>query len=187
MNKTILMLIIAFMPSLAHASLGLHCPPRYVADMRRETVRWWPEGPNHTWLCAQAYQESGWNDHATSSVGAAGLLQFMPATWHQAQVALHLGLVPPTAATPAIAAGAWYMGTLKHMFRRDRGVLDGHDLALASYNAGPGTILKAQEKCHEARLWGDIIACLPAVSGASNARQTSDYVSHIHHWQGILQ
>ena len=187
MRRLILLIVSALaFPSAASASI-LHCPSRYVADMRRETGRWWPAGPGYTWLCAQAYQESGWNGDARSSVGAAGLMQFMPGTWSNARAALHFGLLPPTAEAPAIAAGAWYMASLKSIFHRDRAVLDAHDLALASYNAGPGNVLKAQKHCDDASLWADISPCLAAITGRANAQQTTGYVAHIHHWQEILQ
>lgn len=166
---------------------ALTCPPRYAAPMRREALRWWPEGPDFLWLCAQAYQESGWNPLARSGAGAAGLMQFMPGTWRQAEAALHLGLIPPTLEAPAITAGAWYMATLKARFQADRDILDAHDLALASYNAGPGNIEKAARRCDDARLWRDTVPCLASVTGHANAHQTSDYVARIHHWREILQ
>ncbi|GAA4964467.1 hypothetical protein GCM10023225_04460 [Kineococcus glutinatus] len=34
-----------------------------------------------TWLAAEVQAESGWDPHASSPAGAAGLLQAMPATW----------------------------------------------------------------------------------------------------------
>ncbi|NAZ85845.1 lytic transglycosylase domain-containing protein [Kineococcus indalonis] len=37
-----------------------------------------------TWLAAEVQAESGWDPHAFSSAGAAGLLQAMPATWSAA-------------------------------------------------------------------------------------------------------
>lgn len=62
---------------------------------------------------------------------------------------------------------------------RSRTALEKQRLALASYNAGLGSILSAQRNCSEALLWDSIAPCLPAATGAANAKQTIDYVARI--------
>jgi hypothetical protein len=66
---------------------------------------------------------------------------------------------------------------------RDRSVFEAHRLGLASYNAGAGSILEAQARCGDARLWPGISLCLPDVTGTANARQTTDYTRLIGRWR----
>jgi hypothetical protein len=77
-------------------------------------------------LAAVARTESGFNSSAVSPAGATGLMQFMPAT------AQGLGV---DAADPASAidGAARYLSSLTQQFGST-------ELALAAYNAGPGTV-----------------------------------------------
>jgi len=65
--------------------------------------------------------ESGGNENLTSQVGARGYFQVMPATFR------HLGV------RTNVEAGIKYYSQMLQMFGRE-------DLALAAYNAGPGTV-----------------------------------------------
>jgi hypothetical protein len=80
-------------------------------------------------LAAVAKVESGYNPNATSSAGATGLMQFMPAT------ARGMGIDPSDPAQ-AIDGAARY---LKGQMNRFGSV----ELALAAYNAGPGAVVRA--------------------------------------------
>ena len=77
-------------------------------------------------LAAMANQESGFDSQAVSPAGAQGLMQFMPAT------AKGLG-VNPLDPNSAIDGAARYLSSLTKQFGST-------DLALAAYNAGPGTV-----------------------------------------------
>ena len=79
-------------------------------------------------LAAMAKQESGFNSQAVSPAGAQGLMQFMPAT----AKGLGVNALDPTS---AIDGAARYLSTLTKQFGST-------DLALAAYNAGPGTVSK---------------------------------------------
>ncbi|MCZ2817821.1 transglycosylase SLT domain-containing protein [Modestobacter sp. VKM Ac-2984] len=77
-------------------------------------------------LAAVAKTESGFNTSARSSAGATGLMQFMPAT------AKGLG-VDATDPASSIDGAARYLSSLTKQFGST-------ELALAAYNAGPGTV-----------------------------------------------
>jgi hypothetical protein len=79
-------------------------------------------------LAAVASQESGFNSGAVSPAGAQGLMQFMPAT------ARGLG-VNPLDPVSAVDGAARYLGQLTAQFGST-------PLALAAYNAGPGSVAK---------------------------------------------
>jgi peptidoglycan DL-endopeptidase CwlO len=83
-------------------------------------------GVDASLLAAVASQESGFNSSAVSPAGAQGLMQFMPAT------AAGLG-VNPLDPGSAIDGAARYLSSLKKQFGST-------ELALAAYNAGPGTV-----------------------------------------------
>jgi peptidoglycan DL-endopeptidase CwlO len=77
-------------------------------------------------LAAVAKRESGFDSRAVSPAGAQGLMQFMPAT------ARGLG-VNPLDPTSAVDGAARYLKDLTQQFGST-------SLALAAYNAGPGTV-----------------------------------------------
>ncbi|TFV78539.1 lytic transglycosylase [Blastococcus sp. CT_GayMR19] len=77
-------------------------------------------------LAAVAQQESNFNASAASPAGAQGLMQFMPAT----AAGLGVNALDPGS---AIDGAAKYLGSLTKQFGST-------ELALAAYNAGPGTV-----------------------------------------------
>jgi soluble lytic murein transglycosylase-like protein len=83
-------------------------------------------GVDASLLAAMASQESGFDSQAVSGSGAQGLMQFMPAT------AAGMGVNPLDPAS-AIDGAARYLSSLKHEFGST-------ELALAAYNADPGTV-----------------------------------------------
>ncbi len=83
-------------------------------------------GVDASLLAAVASTESNFNPGAVSPAGAQGLMQFMPAT------AAGLGVSPLDPAS-AVDGAARYLKSLTQQFGST-------DLALAAYNAGPGTV-----------------------------------------------
>jgi len=128
-------------------------------------------------LKAQCWQESRFIEAAVSPVGAMGLCQFMPGTW--ADVTRQLNIEGSAFAPDlSIDAAAYYMGQLRRQWSSPRPEFDRHSLAMASYNAGLGNLLKAQQQCDMATTYACIAGCLPDVTGR-HSKETLDYVVKI--------
>lgn len=166
----------------AYALSPAHSFPDKYDDQIKQSVRKWWIGPEWQWWKAQLWQESRFDPCAVSPVGAKGLAQFMPATWAEVSQQMDLGDVPATHARHAIDAGAYYMARLSKQWSSPRPTLERHYLAMASYNAGLGNILKAQRFCEGALLWGEISPCLEKVTG-QHSRETLGYVRLIRKWR----
>ena len=137
------------------------------------------------WAKAQLVAESRLDTQATSPVGAMGLGQFMPDTW--TQVSKELGFpvgVKAYASSYNIQAHAYYMQYLRGQFKKPRPEVDRHSLALASYNAGLGNILKAQAKGGNSLLYAPMAKALPQVTG-KHSIETTTYVKRIWEYVGI--
>ncbi len=76
--------------------------------------------------------ESNYNPYAVSSAGAQGLMQLMPKTAKQ------LGVKDSFDPRQNIEAGVKYLKQLKDQYQDDK-------LALAAYNAGPGSVQKYKD------------------------------------------
>jgi len=159
---------------------------QYDESIQSSVKRYWAGYPDWKWWKAQLYQESLLEPTARSHVGAEGIAQFMPATWRQVSKQMGYRSISPRDAKYAIAAGAFYMAQLKRSWKAKRPEMDRHFLAAASYNAGMGNILHAQDRCGNKSLYKEIIACLPQVTGR-HSRETITYVERIQKWYHILE
>lgn len=156
----------------------------YDEELQRSAATWLPGVPWQL-LKAQMWQESRFDTNAKSPVGAAGVAQFMPATW--AHVAAQLGYqgVSPHVAEPAIMAAGYYMMTLRKFWKHMPDWAQ-HNHAMASYNAGPGNIQKAWTRCNKQPDWSQTVICLESVTGHHH-KETTQYVERIWYWYGMLQ
>lgn len=127
---------------------------------------------------AQLAAESAIDPSAVSPVGAAGLAQFMPATWREVTAAMGWQAVSPFDVRYAIEGGAFYLARMIRFWTAPRPVEDRWRLGQASYNAGAGNILKAQRACGGPALYAAIVACLPQITGR-HAAETLAYVPRI--------
>lgn len=87
-------------------------------------------GLDSDFVKAVVKQESGFNEHATSRCGAAGLMQLMPGT------AKSLGVVDRYDAEDNIKGGTKMLANLLKTYGGNK------ELALAAYNAGGGAVKK---------------------------------------------
>lgn len=163
---------------LSASSWALSFPDDWDEDFRDATVVFLPIGIDYRMLKAQCFQESLLQPLAVSHVGAFGLCQFMPGT--AAEVGQAIGATPQDFWLPevSIRAAGYYMGRLHRTWKAPRPLMDRHMLAMASYNAGAGHIIKAQKLCGGPNLYPDIIACLPQVTGR-HSEETMTYVERI--------
>lgn len=131
-------------------------------------------GPRWVDRAAQVKAESLFRAGVTAPDGGMGLAQFMPATWSWAQaqgwVARGASAYEPTA---AITAQHAYMTWLES---RTGGRLDP---ALGAYNAGLGSVRKAQLLAAQLGLQGQAawLQALPRVTGERNASITRGYLT----------
>jgi hypothetical protein len=139
-------------------------------------------GPRWVDRAAQVQAESGFNASAQSWIinkqgvrvpCAYGPAQFTMPTWK-------VWAKPPTSdphdPSYAIPAQHSYMSFLEAKCGGD------FDASCGSYNAGLGSILKAQRLANSLGLPGEqgwLYQALPRVTGPSNAQQTQGYVKHI--------
>ena len=166
-------------------SSALSFPDSYDSQIKKAAETYLP-GIDWRLLKAQYYQESRLNKNAISHAGAAGIAQFMPATWAEVSRQLGLGTVSPHLTEPSIQAGAYYMQKMRLVWTSKRPDADRHSLALASYNAGAGNIIKAQKFCKNALLYAEIISCLQVVTG-HHSNETKTYVRRIwEYWHQMI-
>lgn len=180
-------LLMASLMGCSMAQAGTVFPARYDREIAKAVETYWPDYPFPVSLKAQYFQESRLDPAAVSPVGAAGLAQIMPGTWEDLRRQMRLG---PTASPHdeiAIQAGAYYMAKLRRAWSAPRPVDGRQVLAQASYNAGMGNVIAAQRACGEPRDWADIAPCLPAVTGARHAAETTGYVRAIAKWRAMME
>lgn len=104
-------------------------------------------------IAGQITQESGWNPSVKSYVGAAGLMQFMPATSTWASTAGNLGRSDPLNPLWSIRAGIWYDRWLYDRVRFATTDCDKWLFALSSYNGGEGWTRKRQARSSAPGEW----------------------------------
>lgn len=179
------------LPAAALILLLASCSPSYAASKAdicavitahdehfQSAAKRYMSGYDWRYLKAQSCQESLIKATAKSPVGAYGFMQFMPATWRDMQRQLKVPPLMRASAREQIQAGAFYMGQLIASWASKRTAEDRLYLALASYNAGIGNLLKAQKACGGCSDYQGIISRLVKVTG-HHSKETIGYVVSI--------
>jgi len=129
-------------------------------------------------LVAQGYQESGLDQKIRSPVGAIGVMQVMPATAKDKNVA-----IPNIQqAEPNIHAGVKYLRFLVNQYFDEPGIdrMNRHLFAFAAYNAGPNRIQRLRQQAASQGLdpnkWFNNVELVVA---QQVGRETVQYVSNI--------
>lgn len=167
-------------PSLAQRGPG-ESNERYDTLFKKYSKRYF--GPAFDWRIfkAQAMAESNLSATATSGVGARGIMQLMPTTFREIQTRN-----PELACIDHpewnIAAGISYDRFLWKLWTDHPTPADRRNFMLGSYNAGRGTLLRAQAAAREKRLdfcaWRSIAEVAPSVRGW-RYRETLAYITKI--------
>ena len=130
-------------------------------------------------LVAQAYQESGLDQDAVSTVGAVGFMQLMPSTAADPNV----GIPDITRLEDNIHAGAKYLRFLleRYFSGAELDPLNEHFFAFAAYNAGPARVARLRAEAAEAGLDPDTwFRNVEHVAARRIGRETVQYVSNIY-------
>lgn len=104
-------------------------------------------------------------------------MQIMPGTWRDLEEELGI-TASPFNEQVNIRFGLHYMRKMVKFWKAPRTEHERLELAQASYNAGPGNILKAQQRCENKNTWPLISPCLVQVTG-THSSETLNYVKRI--------
>lgn len=143
----------------------------------KKSAETWLIGVDWRLWRSQIQQESAFNCNATSPVGAMGCAQIMPGTMRD--ISKQSGIMGnPYDPEIGINAGAFYMSRMRAVFKAERPEAEKHNLAMASYNAGVGNVVKAQALAGNPKEWQPVADKLHLVTG-KHSKETIDYVAKI--------
>ena len=117
---------------------------KYDRFFQEAVFLYYPKGHKYDWCLekSKCTVESGLDPNAESGAGAKGNCQIMDATWKQLDKGHGRS---PFSARWNIMYSSIYMSSMFHFWITERPWPCRVDLALASYNAGAGSILKTQK------------------------------------------
>lgn len=179
----LLLLLAAPVPAASQRAFGSSSRDAQQFDetFRKYTKRYFGVGYDWQVFKAQAMAESQLDPEAHNHTGARGLMQLMPSTFRQIQTQN-----PDFASIDDpewnIAAGIQYDRTLWSLWNDHEADLDRRSFMFASYNAGRGTILRAQAMARKDSLdqlkWASIETVAPRVERWRH-QETLGYVRKI--------
>lgn len=135
----------------------------------------WP----HMLLIALAFQESGLDQRKRSKAGAIGIMQVLPRTARDRNVAIeHIEILENN-----IHAGAKYLRFIKSRYFSDDSMdeLNSNLFAIAAYNAGPARVAKLRQEAASKGLDPDVwFNNVEVVASLRIGRETVQYVGNIY-------
>lgn len=179
MVQVAVIVVLTVWPAWAH-----HGGAPYEGLFKQAITQYWSSTP-HDWrlLSALAAAESSYRPDVVSYAGAIGLLQVLPSTYREIrQQGVPIGDNPKDP-RDNVRAGSYYLRRLYRIFTDERRSEDDRlRVALASYNAGVGNLLKAQKRAVAKGKIGvsfnELATELPLVTG-SHAAGTVKYSNKI--------
>ena len=141
-----------------------------------------PVGFDWCWLKAWAMAESNLDPDALSPVGAVGILQVMPATgeWISERYGGKLrDAAELKNAKKNIEIATLYIAHLGRFWSYPRSDYCRLQLQQASFNAGEGNVVRAQDLSGGRLCWSHIAAFLHQVTGQQHSEETISYVQRI--------
>ena len=154
---------------------------RYDDTFRKYAQRFF--GPGYDWRLfkAQAMAESNIDMNAKSWVGARGIMQLMPSTFREIR-SRNPEMTSINKPEWNIAAGIYYDRQLYKQWLDQQGDSDSKPFMMGSYNAGRGTLLRAQgvarQRVLDPALWLSIATVAPDVPRWRH-EETINYIERI--------
>lgn len=181
LTRVNLMPLLLLLPALAVAGVIKHVEDKHWTDkydhyFKKYTKHYFGPHFNWHWFKAQAIAESGLDPDAKSHAGAVGIMQIMPATYKEIKES-NPHFTDIRSAKWNIAAGIYYDRQLYRRWRKQHPLTSNEQIsfALASYNAGFGTIRsafrKAKKKSDKITRWKQVAPFAPG--------ETRGYVKRI--------
>lgn len=185
MTRAVLVVLLLAGPARAVAQRAFGAGNRDAAQFdesfRKYAKRFFGVGYDWQVFKAQAMAESQLDPRAHNPTGARGLMQLMPSTYRQIQ-SQNTELRSIDDPEWNIAAGIQYDRTLWTLWDDHEADADRRSFMLASYNAGRGTILRAQAMARRDSLdhlkWASIETVAPRVQRWRH-QETLTYVRKI--------
>ncbi len=173
----------------ADARLRERATERYDPIFRKYTKRYFGIGGDWRRFKAQGMAESDLNPNAKSRVGARGIMQLMPSTYHAISSRRpEMGVINDPESN--IAAGIMHNRYLWQLWKKDVPEAQRWNFMYGGYNAGEGTIGRARRTAMEAKLdhadWNSIETVAPRVE-RWRYRETIGYVKTIDRNYTILE
>jgi len=184
-----LVLFIILLPSHSHSSGIYKNMCDYDCYFLKYSSRYFGSDFDWRYFKAQAIVESNLKPRVQSQDGALGIMQILPATFREITRKNPSIWSDPKQPRWNIAAGIYYNWVMWNEWQATGTVQDRRNLMFASYNAGKGNILKAQQLATQFGLnpnsWDSVSRMLLLVG--DSGKETVAYVRKVNRMWNALQ